>query len=726
MTDKDVSEYRTRLKEHDETIMEADVQLKRAVGEWPEISTAIERLGLQDYITAADVSVALARAHSAEGDAEFASAEKAAKTLLRLADPYDGTVARAKAQDGAAVFLDLVLPILRGVSAERPGPSAKRRSSPAPGISTAEATDMLQAWQRFQATAAPTQADISSLRQAASACGLYPPTDMQSGDAVRQWALGTESTEGAVNVAQRLHAAHCGVFTPGGWLGSDLSALQPERSVMLTSVEHFSVFQGKDGAGAIDVLMLRDPATGEMLPETEHAELAAHVRAQMQEWTCDKAYGSRTFALTQNAAEVMYDCWFDRRGNRRARVKSSDALADTMVTVTGRLRRFAAECEQPTGSLQELLAAAEACGIRPTDEELAGLKYRDLQWQHKRIAEGYIVRTSPATARAARCAMVVAVAEAEVASLQTTNSTASVPILTDCGVRLLEPQHDRMQSADTVSLRSDTALCNPFSPWCQKHGGTLIPRCQQCEQAVGTAREAFKALLVDSDGADVHTTATILGVARQKGTKNGLPSEASAVQMDAQRREALHELYTLCRSLPDVALECPAPAEESHGGIVAYWLQREWPTVSLRGLRVQASARTAAAQPPDTTDVWVYGQQVEVLQNFDKTPVWLTARYIRGSGSTNTVELLSQTNDGVTVVKDAALRRMPPWPLADWATRMLAGGAIDAPFHGGFASARLMKVDQKAGGVISWKARLQVTKTDITVNPADARPACGR
>ena len=443
----------------------------------------------------------------------------------------------------------------------------------------------------------------------------------------------------------------------------------------------------------------------------------------MQEWTCDKAYGSRTFALTQNAAEVMYDCWFDRRGNRRARVKSSDALADTMVTVTGRLRRFAAECEQPTGSLQELLAAAEACGIRPTDEELAGLKYRDLQWQHKRIAEGYIVRTSPATARAARCAMVVAVAEAEVASLQTTNSSASVPILTDCGVRLLEPQHDRMQSADTVSLRSDTALCNPFSPWYQKHGGTLIPRCQQCEQAVGTAREAFKALLVDSDGADVHTTATILGVARQKGTKNGLPSEASVVQMDAQRREALHELYTLCRSLPDVALECPASAEESHGGIVAYWLQREWPTVSLRGLRVQASARTAAAQPPDSTDVWVYGQQVEVLQNFDKTPVWLTARYIRGSGSTNTVELLSQTNDGVTVVKDAALRRMPPWPLADWATRMLAGGAIDAPFHGGFASARLMKVDQKAGGVISWKARLQVTKTDITVNPADARPA---
>ena len=96
MTDKDVSEYRTRLKEHDETIMEADVQLKRAVGEWPEISTAIERLGLQDYITAADVSVALARAHSAEGDAEFASAEKAAKTLLRLADPYDGTVSPAR------------------------------------------------------------------------------------------------------------------------------------------------------------------------------------------------------------------------------------------------------------------------------------------------------------------------------------------------------------------------------------------------------------------------------------------------------------------------------------------------------------------------------------------------------------------------------------------------------------------------------------------------------
>ena len=50
-----------------------------------------------------------------------------------------------------------------------------------------------------------------------------------------------------------------------------------------------------------------------MLPETEHAELAVHVREQMQAWTCDKAYGSRTFPLTQNAAEVMYNCWFDRR-----------------------------------------------------------------------------------------------------------------------------------------------------------------------------------------------------------------------------------------------------------------------------------------------------------------------------------------------------------------------------------------------------------------------------
>ena len=235
----------------------------------------------------------------------------------------------------------------------------------------AEAAELLQEWQRFQAAAPPTEADVSSLREAAASCGFYPPTDWQNGDAVRQWALGTESTEGAVEVAQRLYAAQCGVFTPGGWLGSDLSALQSERSIKLTVEEHFAVFKGKDGAGAIDVLMLPDPTTGELLPETEHAALSAHVREQMQAWTCDKAYGSRTFPLTQNAAEVMYNCWFDRRGNRRARVKSHEAMMADLITVTDRLLGFAAECEQPTISLQELLAVAEKCGIRPTDEARA-------------------------------------------------------------------------------------------------------------------------------------------------------------------------------------------------------------------------------------------------------------------------------------------------------------------------------------------------------------------
>ena len=98
--------------------------------------------------------------------------------------------------------------------------------------------------------------------------------------------------------------------------------VSPVQMENTSAKEHFAVFKGKDGAGAIDVLMLPDPATGELLPETEHTELAAHVRAQMQVWTCDKVYGLPTFPLTQNAAEVMYNCWFDRRVNRRARVKS--------------------------------------------------------------------------------------------------------------------------------------------------------------------------------------------------------------------------------------------------------------------------------------------------------------------------------------------------------------------------------------------------------------------
>ena len=69
--------------------------------------------------------------------------------------------------------------------------------------------------------------------------------------------------------------------------------------------------------------------------------------------------------------------------------------------------------------------------------------------------------------------------------------------------------------------------------------------------------------------ADVHATATILGVAQHKGIVRGLPSEVSAAHMDASRREALHELYALCRSLPDVTLDCPTPVDHSHGGALA-------------------------------------------------------------------------------------------------------------------------------------------------------------
>ena len=297
--------------------MEADVQLKRAVGDWPAISTAIECLGLQDCITSSDVRLALQRAHNAEGEAEYSSAETAAKILLRLrlGDTYDGSVARKSAQAGAAAFLDLVLSILRGVSSERAEPSAKRRSKPALGVSSvlrppscyrSGSGFRLQhpRRRRMSAVFVKRQHRAVSTRRPIGRTGMR----CVSGHSVQSqpkalWKWRSASTPRNAACSRQ----------EGGYIGSDLSALQAERSIKLTVEEHFAAFKGKDGAGAIDVLMLPDPATGELLPdpETEHAELATHVRAQMQAWTCDKAYGSRTLPVTQNAADVMYNCWFD-------------------------------------------------------------------------------------------------------------------------------------------------------------------------------------------------------------------------------------------------------------------------------------------------------------------------------------------------------------------------------------------------------------------------------
>ena len=94
------------------------MQLKRAVGDWPAISTAIERLGQQDCITSSDVRMALQR-YCNERITPKAKPNTprprhaAAKILLRLGDTYDGKVTRKSAQAGAAAFLDLVLPILQ-------------------------------------------------------------------------------------------------------------------------------------------------------------------------------------------------------------------------------------------------------------------------------------------------------------------------------------------------------------------------------------------------------------------------------------------------------------------------------------------------------------------------------------------------------------------------------------------------------------------------------------
>ena len=130
--------------------------------------------------------------------------------------------------------------------------------------------------------------------------------------------------------------------------------------------------------------------------------------------------------------------------------------------------------EKPAGAAG---CSRDACGIRKTDEELAGLRYRDLPWKSKRLAEGHVARASPATARAARCAMVVAVAQAEAVTFPTDDSSASVPTITDCAVRLTDILHDRTQSADTVSLQPGTSLGNPFTQWCPKHGGSPMSLC---------------------------------------------------------------------------------------------------------------------------------------------------------------------------------------------------------------------------------------------------------
>ena len=117
---------------------------------------------------------------------------------------------------------------------------------------------------------------------AAHDCGLPAPAAQASVAEIHRWAEGGDGHEGAVAVAERLHALQGGVWSPSGWIGANLAAIPEGQAVALTLQEHFEVFKGRDGAGAIDALLVADDETGELLPETLHDDLAAHVQATMQ------------------------------------------------------------------------------------------------------------------------------------------------------------------------------------------------------------------------------------------------------------------------------------------------------------------------------------------------------------------------------------------------------------------------------------------------------------
>ena len=69
MTVENAEAYKVKIAAHAEQLADAETQLRKDVGDWPAISTAIERLGLQDAYTHDEVLEALRQRAAIEGEA---------------------------------------------------------------------------------------------------------------------------------------------------------------------------------------------------------------------------------------------------------------------------------------------------------------------------------------------------------------------------------------------------------------------------------------------------------------------------------------------------------------------------------------------------------------------------------------------------------------------------------------------------------------------------------
>ena len=716
MTVENAEAYKVKIAAHAEQLADAETQLRKDVGDWPAISTAIERLGLQDAYTHNEVLDALRQRAAIEGEAERQSAEYAADLLLHQGPGFDGAGRRRCADDAVNAYLDAVLPIWRGASEDKALSKQSSRHSRRPGVSPSQARSLLDAWRAYvDRRDTETWAGVCS---SAQDCGLTPPAPEATIQEIHRWAEGSAEVEGALDVAERLHALQGGVWTAAGWIGADLGALPEGRPVTLTLEEHFEVFKGRDGAGAIDTLLVADTETGELLPETLHDNLAAHVQATMQEWTRDKAYGGRTFALTANASAVLYENWYDRRGYRRARVRSAAGVATMLEEVTTRLDDFARMCQTPMSGLAALLESADSVAIRPSAVERAALQYMELSSQRKQLACDYALRMAPSTERALRAALVGAVAQATHVAMP----RGPTRVREYCGCVLVLVNTSEQPHAEGWTLGAGSCLENPFRVPCARHGHELVAGCQLCGEARATSARAFCMLLCDAGGEDGHTHATTAAVAQQLGLTGYVDAGVVSRAPDAGRVSALQRLYGLVRILPRVTLLSSEPTELTHAPALASWLLAEWDSPFLRQLRLTVQARTAHVQPPLGQAGWLHGEQLEVCADAGEfAGIYLQARYLSGQEAGHLVELLMHQEQPPCVFAESLLSPLPPPPPAGWHQQIAAGCRVQVQRQLGYAAATVTKVIM-ARDVLKWACRIASTAQEVTVTPHDTRP----
>ena len=337
--------YTAALNKREGEMQTAATELKEAVKRVPEVSCAMDLLGLGYDHSMEEVDTAVMAAKHVDKD-RLAQAQAVLHTKICEGKAQLRQEA-SEAMQATSKFLKITTQAMRESQVEAmatpQGKSQHKANKPTVRVGVLQT--VVERWHAVkkerQAGQCPSQL-LQKLHKDVLTAGVLqePPATLHYSNEWEQWA------DGAMQHAKLLLSAHGLTFANGQWAGADTvpnAANQQKR--MSTSALMSELTTRKKSGGAVDALMVDyDPITGEPRPCMTHDGLVRAMQATLADWTVDKAVGDHAYALTAAFHSTLFTTTEDRRGLRRAHLCTTDEAIARRNTISTRAKELALAC----------------------------------------------------------------------------------------------------------------------------------------------------------------------------------------------------------------------------------------------------------------------------------------------------------------------------------------------------------------------------------------------